>query len=291
MRALLSQVTRRAPQAVRHAKNVLSCAFAYGKEHIHGVKSNPCQGVKVTVPKVRRDRWLTDSEIETILEVLPRMKNQKAADIYLLILASLCRPGEAAGIEADDVITLNGERVWRVAEPKNGKDFLIPLEGPVREVIERRIAEVNGTGPAAHSMPAVTKYRETRHPLCGFWDADQQKVAGHIRQCQRRAARSSAPKAPPLAEIAEPLASAPAVGGATFRLMNDDEPDLRSLAAALALACLRSLMMLQLVCIIPLEPRAQKENGDDFNQNGGSNFDSCDHSVRVSVGWGDVGWS
>jgi integrase len=75
------------------------------------------------------------------------MKNQKAADIYLLILASLCRPGEAAGIEAKDVITLNGERVWRVAEPKNGKDFLIPLEGPVREVIERRIAEVNGTGP------------------------------------------------------------------------------------------------------------------------------------------------
>jgi len=147
VRSLLSQVTRRAPQAVRHAKNVLSCAFAYGKEHIHGVKANPCQGVKVTVPKVRRDRWLTDSEIETVLEVLPRMKNQKAADIYLLILASLCRPGEAAGIEAEDVITLNGERVWRVAEPKNGKDFLIPLEGPVREVIERRIAEVNGTGP------------------------------------------------------------------------------------------------------------------------------------------------
>jgi hypothetical protein len=89
VRALLSQVTRRAPQAVRHAKNVLSCAFAYGKEHIHGVQANPCQGVKVTVPKVRRDRWLTDSEIETVLETLPRMKNQKAADVYLLILASL----------------------------------------------------------------------------------------------------------------------------------------------------------------------------------------------------------
>jgi hypothetical protein len=120
VRTLLSQITRRAPQAVRHAKNVLSCAFAYGKEHIHGVRSNPCQGVKVTVPKVKRDRWLTDSEIDRVLEVLPRMKNQKAADIYLLILASLCRPGEAAGIKAEDVITLNGERVWKVAEPKNG---------------------------------------------------------------------------------------------------------------------------------------------------------------------------
>jgi integrase len=147
VRTLLSQVTRRAPQAVRHAKNVLSCAFDYGKEHIHGVKSNPCQGVKVTVPKGKRDRWLTDSEIEAVLEALPRMKSEKGADVYLLILSSLCRPGEAAGIKAEDVITLNRERVWKVADPKNGKDFQIPLEGPVKEVIERRISQVDGTGP------------------------------------------------------------------------------------------------------------------------------------------------
>ncbi len=30
--------------------------------------------------------------------------------------------------------------------------------------------------------------------LCGDWDADQRKMAGHIRQCQRRAARSRAPR-------------------------------------------------------------------------------------------------
>lgn len=34
----------------------------------------------------------------------------------------------APSLEAEDVIILNRERVWRVAEPKNGKDFLIPLE-------------------------------------------------------------------------------------------------------------------------------------------------------------------
>ena len=74
----------------------------------------------MSLSKGKRDRWLTDSEIESVLEALPRMKNQKAADVYLLILASLCRPGEAAGIKAED-ITLNGERVWKVADPKNGK--------------------------------------------------------------------------------------------------------------------------------------------------------------------------
>ncbi|MEA2603385.1 MAG: hypothetical protein QOF89_4377 [Acidobacteriota bacterium] len=147
MRGLLSQVTKRVPQAVRHAKNVLSCAFEYGKEHIHGVKSNPCKGIKVTVPKGKRDRWLTDSEIETVMEILPGMKDQRAADVYALILTSMCRPGEAAGMRAEDVITLNGERVWKVASPKNGQEFLVPLDGLIGEIINRRILQVGGTGP------------------------------------------------------------------------------------------------------------------------------------------------
>jgi integrase len=147
VRGLLSQVTKRAPQAVRHAKSILSCAFEYGKEHIHGVKSNPCKGIKVTVPKGKRDRWLADSEIATVMGILPGMKDQKAADVYVLILASMCRPGEAAGIRAEDVIALNGERTWKVASPKNGQEFLIPLDGLVGEIISRRLLEVGGTGP------------------------------------------------------------------------------------------------------------------------------------------------
>jgi integrase len=158
VRGLLSQVTKRAPQAVRRVKTVLSCAFNYGKEHIHGVRSNPCRDVKVTVPKGRRDRWLTDSEILTVAEALPKLRDRKAADVYTLILASMCRPGEAAGIQAEDIITLNGERVWKVADPKNNKDFLIPLEGPIGEVIERRILQVNGKGPLFWKLNAQDDY-------------------------------------------------------------------------------------------------------------------------------------
>jgi integrase len=147
VRNLLSALTKRAPQCVRSAKTVLSCAFEYGKEHIQGIKLNPCRGVKVTVKKGKRERWLPDSEISAILAALPKLKDQKAADVYTLILASMCRPGEAAGIRAEDVIQLNGERVWKVADPKNGQDFLIPLYGPIGEVIDRRSALVGGKGP------------------------------------------------------------------------------------------------------------------------------------------------
>ena len=75
------------------------------------------------------------------------MKDDRAADVYTLILASMCRPGEAAGIQAEDIVVLNDERVWKATHSKNGKDFLTPLLGPIGEVIERRLAEVGGKGP------------------------------------------------------------------------------------------------------------------------------------------------
>jgi integrase len=147
VRNLLSGVTKRAPQSVRATKSLLSCAFDYGKAHIHGVKTNPCNGLKVTVKAGKRDRWLTDSEIGKVLEVLPTLSNQKAADIYRLILASMCRPGEAAAIQAEDIVNLNGERVWKLAATKNSLDFLIPLQGPIAEIINRRLLQCGGKGP------------------------------------------------------------------------------------------------------------------------------------------------
>ncbi|HEX9941611.1 MAG TPA: tyrosine-type recombinase/integrase [Thermoanaerobaculia bacterium] len=147
VRNLLSALTKRAPQCVRSAKSVLSCAFEWGKEHFHGVRANPCKAVRVMVKKGERKRFLSDSEISIVFAALPKLKDQKAVDVYTLILASMCRPGEAAGIRAEDVIQLNGERVWKVADPKNGQDFIIPLVGPIGEVIDRRLALVGGKGP------------------------------------------------------------------------------------------------------------------------------------------------
>ncbi|HEV8582147.1 MAG TPA: tyrosine-type recombinase/integrase [Thermoanaerobaculia bacterium] len=144
---LLAALTKRAPQCVRAAKNVLSCAFDWGKQHYQGVKANPCKSYKVMVKKGQRKRFLNDSEISSVFAALPKLKDQKAADVYALILASMCRPGEAAGICAEDVIQLNGERVWKLTQTKNDQDFLIPLFGPIAEVIDRRLAEVGGKGP------------------------------------------------------------------------------------------------------------------------------------------------
>lgn len=158
VRGLLTGVTRTAPQTVREVKKVLSCAYSYGRAHVKGIKHNPCLGVRVTVPKNKRDRWLTDAELQKLLACLPKLNDQKAADVYTLILAAMCRPGEAASARAEDLIVVNGERVWRLPDTKNGRDFLIPLSGPIGEVINRRYLEVGGQGPLFWEYKTDTEY-------------------------------------------------------------------------------------------------------------------------------------
>jgi integrase len=144
---LYSDLTKTAPQMTRQVKKVLSGAFEYGRAHVKELKrvANPTLGVRITVPKNSRDRWLTEEELEVFLEKLPSLSDSKAKDVYTLILSSGCRPGEAAGIKAEDVITMNGERAWKIRY-KVDRDHLIPLMGPIAEIINRRILEVGGKG-------------------------------------------------------------------------------------------------------------------------------------------------
>jgi len=158
VRRALTEVSQSAPQMARQVKKVLSAAFEYAINHVPGVAVNPCLGVKITVPKGRRDRWLNDREISTVLEVLPGMADPKAADAYRLILSAAVRPCEAAGVRAEHIVTIAGERVWQLRGTKMGRDFLIPLVGPVAEIINRRILAVGGKGPLFWPANATGDY-------------------------------------------------------------------------------------------------------------------------------------
>ncbi|HEV7508510.1 MAG TPA: hypothetical protein VGS07_26755 [Thermoanaerobaculia bacterium] len=63
------------------------------------------------VKKAKRDRWLSDGELATALWACDELSDRKAADVYRLILYSMCRPGEAAYVCAEDLLMSNGERV------------------------------------------------------------------------------------------------------------------------------------------------------------------------------------
>jgi integrase len=162
LRAKLSQVTEDAPQMAHHVKKVLSQVYEYGLSHWHGIRYNPCREVKVTVKKNKRQRWFPDDELVAVLAALPRLKDRRVADAYLLMLASACRPNEAAFVGAEDVIRIGDERVWRIPEHKSKerREFLIPLSGPIGEVIHRRYLEVGGKGPLFWEYVATKVYPE-----------------------------------------------------------------------------------------------------------------------------------
>jgi integrase len=153
VRNALSSISKTSPQMTRSFKKVLSAAFQFGLEHMPGIKINPCTGVRITVPKNKGSRWLTDEELSVFLAGIDGLEDRRSADVYTLILYSLCRPNEAFGLRAEDVIRINGEKVLRIPASRNKsredskRDFLIPLIGPIGEIIERRSVEVNGKGP------------------------------------------------------------------------------------------------------------------------------------------------
>jgi integrase len=146
---LFAEIARTAPQMVRNVKKVLSGAFEHAKAtNLRGMRtySNPTRGMRIAIPKGKRERWLKDDELEILLPGLERLSDSKARDVYMLILASGCRPGEAAGVMAEEISTVNGEGVWKIRYKVN-RDHLVPLVGPIAEILQRRCKEVGVKGP------------------------------------------------------------------------------------------------------------------------------------------------
>jgi hypothetical protein len=76
VRAVLTAVEKRAPQMVRGVKKVLSAIFEYGRSHWH-LPGNPARGLRVTVKKGKRDRWLTDCELTAALVAFEELADRR----------------------------------------------------------------------------------------------------------------------------------------------------------------------------------------------------------------------
>jgi len=145
---LFTEIARTAPQMVRNVKKVFSGAYEHARTtNLQGMRScpNPTRGMKIAIPKGKRERWLKDDELEVLLPGLERLSDTKARDVYMLILASGCRPGEAAGVMAEEISMVNDEGIWKIRY-KVDRDHLVPLVGPIAEILERRCQEVGGKG-------------------------------------------------------------------------------------------------------------------------------------------------
>lgn len=153
-----------------------------------------------------------------------------------LSLNALIVPLSVSGLEAVPVWTILSSRALRVAWGvglgllstlcvcgclwadvlREGSEMAEPYETHLlgriaeetarREAAEAQVSALQAERERASSATPSASAPLPTHaacPLCGYWDADQRKVAGHIRQCQRKSSSATPPAAKPPARAAE----------------------------------------------------------------------------------------
>ena len=153
---LLDKIAARAPVVANRVQNTLSSVFAWAvSEGL--VENNPVRGLRKRHEEVAKDRVLSDAELRKFWEatggIAPTYR-----DILRLILLTGQRPGECAGIAAEE-IDLAG-CIWRIPPErvKNKRVQAVPLVGEALAIVTR-LAEGTATGtlirtPRGHTPTA-----------------------------------------------------------------------------------------------------------------------------------------
>jgi integrase len=144
---------------VRHILKVISGAYEYARSNVKEFRriDNPARGIRVRVPKGRRDRCLMDRELATLLPCLDSLSDPMAADIYRIMLYSGCRTGAACEIDSSNIVEHNGEMVWE-SRHKTDRQHRVPLIGEIGEIINRRLIAVGNKGPLFWHVKPGTRY-------------------------------------------------------------------------------------------------------------------------------------
>lgn len=140
---LLDKIAARAPVVGNRVLNTLSAAYSWGvSEGL--VPLNPVTGLKRRHEETPKDRYLSDAEIVAFWKA-----TESAApayrDAFRLILLTGQRPGECAGIRAEEVELATG--IWTLppSRTKNGRQHKVPLVGRALEIVRRlRVERTSG---------------------------------------------------------------------------------------------------------------------------------------------------
>jgi integrase len=145
------------PQAAK-AMRYLSAIMNYAKaDEIEGqrlIVENPCEVLKDKKIDRRikpRTRYLEKEELRDVVDELshvhhPEYKKQKkritnpaVADYLTLLLFTGLRKVEAASLEWSNVKL--GDKLFSIEDTKNGETHVVPMSGPVEEMLQRRFED------------------------------------------------------------------------------------------------------------------------------------------------------
>jgi integrase len=141
---LLDKVAVRAPVLANRLQNTISSVFSWAlSEGL--VTANPVTGLRKRTAEIAKERVLNDEEIRTFWEATTAAA-PAYRDTLRLILLTGQRPGECAGIRAEE-IDLKAN-LWTIpaSRTKNKIEHSIPLVGQALETVTR-LLEGRGGGP------------------------------------------------------------------------------------------------------------------------------------------------
>ena len=152
--------------------------------------------------------WVGITVLLNVLIVPLSVSGLEAVPIWDILGSRLLRVGWGAGLGLLSTLCVGG-CLWADVV-RDGSDLpaarevelldRVAREEALRSALEAELSALRAQVERAASAPPSASAPLPTHAacdLCGFWDADQRKVAGHITQCRRRAARSRAAASDP----------------------------------------------------------------------------------------------
>lgn len=121
-----------APQTVKHVFNLLTWIINYG------VNNGLCQGPQFQIPKPsvnnQKTEDLTPEQLKRLLKALDEADDIQIANLMKLALFTGMRRGEIFKLKWEHVDLDKG--FLTIKDPKGGKDAIIPINEPTRELLE-----------------------------------------------------------------------------------------------------------------------------------------------------------
>ena len=103
---------------------------------------NPTNGIK-KYPEEKRDRFLHGDELRLFFAALADEPNGTLRDYFLFSLLTGVRKGNAMAARWEQIDLSAG--LWRIPQTKSGQPVVVPLVGPVLQVLQTRLLAANGS--------------------------------------------------------------------------------------------------------------------------------------------------
>lgn len=141
---LLDKVAGRAPVLANRLQNTISSVFSWGlSEGL--VQANPVTGLRKRTQETAKERVLSDQEVQTLWKASGDASSAYRDTLRLILLTGQ-RPGECAGIRAEEVDLDSGLWTIPASRTKNKIEHTVPLIGQALEIVSR-LADSRKGGP------------------------------------------------------------------------------------------------------------------------------------------------